>query len=162
MTTREYHIGKTVPEMIARLEEHDEDIKWDANRRCFIRIWNAVVEIEDDYDEMAEDQKLVNYKIISEVVQKLLNPSTTPNYKTMPHEKLILLYNQQKYLDEARDLWHAKQAAKSIDSKKTSAKKIVKIDWTPFQDVGNRVKTAVTGIFESMKKRIGKKKDEEE
>ncbi|CAO4371620.1 unnamed protein product [Caenorhabditis nigoni] len=147
MTTKEYHIGKTVPEMIARLEKRDKTLEW--NR--FVRIWDAVIEIDKEFDEMDQDRKIENYKIISEYAQQLVNPTTpVPNYDTMPHEELIKDYNRVKYLDEIVELLYGTEPA-------TSAKNTVKFDWTPFQNMGNRVKTAVIGIFESMKKRIGKK-----
>ncbi|CAO4371613.1 unnamed protein product [Caenorhabditis nigoni] len=114
--------------------------------------------MDEEYDEATTYQRLTNYIQIYKACQKLLNPATTLNYKTMSHEKLIELYNRQIYFD----LWYTEQAAKSINSKKTSTKITVTIDWTSFQDMSNRVKTAATGLFWSMKKRIVKKNKQED
>ncbi|CAO4371612.1 unnamed protein product [Caenorhabditis nigoni] len=152
MATKEYHIGKTVPEMIAVLEEHEEYSRQMMKRFRFARIWNTMVEIHDKYDEMDVDQEIVKYETIRFFVEHLLNPEPVAHFETMPHEELIKRYNHRKEVEES---WEAYYAKKEADSKKASAKKT--LDWKPFQDMGNRVKTAVNGLFESMKKRIGKK-----
>ncbi|UMM25619.1 hypothetical protein L5515_005360 [Caenorhabditis briggsae] len=94
-------------------------------RSCFVRIANAVDEIDDDYDEMS-------------------------------YEGLVERYNFRRRCD---DIWESYRGKKDVGSKEASAKKTM--DWTLFQNMGNRVKKAVTGIFESMKKSIGKKNKEE-
>ncbi|PIC40101.1 hypothetical protein B9Z55_011564 [Caenorhabditis nigoni] len=143
--------------MIAELEKGDEEFNWEKNKYSFIHFRNVVLKMDKEYDEMAKDQKIANYKRISEALQELFDPVTPLNYKKMHHERLIEIYNRQKYFD----LWYTEQAAKSINSKKTSTKITVTIDWTPFQDIWNRVQKAVTGTLETIKERIGKKKDKE-
>ncbi|CAO4371611.1 unnamed protein product [Caenorhabditis nigoni] len=161
MEPKEYHIGKTVPEMIAVLEEHQEYCIRSSERIIFVHIAKTVGEIDNKYNEMDKDQKIEKYKFISYCAQRFLNPDPIKNFRTMPYEELIEHYNTRMYNCDVWKQYEAKKAAESIDAKKTSAKRIM--DWTPFQGMGNRVKTAVTGLFESMKKRIGKKnKDEKE
>ncbi|PIC40108.1 hypothetical protein B9Z55_011568 [Caenorhabditis nigoni] len=137
--------------MIARLEKHEEYCRRSMKRFRFVQIWNTMVEINNKYDEMDGDQEIAKYEAIRFFVEGLLNPDPMANFETMPYEELIKRYNHRK---EVEEFWESYYAKKEADIKKTSARKTV--DWKPFKNMGNRVKTAVTGFLESMKKRIGK------
>ncbi|CAO4371621.1 unnamed protein product [Caenorhabditis nigoni] len=97
---------------------------------------------------MSKDQQLANYKKIGEIIHHLLRP--VKNYETMSYEELIKRYNYRRTDDDFVEFHAARRRAEKVSAKKT-------VDWTRFQNMSNRVKTAVTGLFESMQKRIGKK-----
>ncbi|PIC40105.1 hypothetical protein B9Z55_011567 [Caenorhabditis nigoni] len=140
MEFKPIYMGKTVLEMIARLEEHEEYCRRSMNG-FFTEIVRTANETYNRFEEMTEDQKLANYKKISNYAQHLLVPTPpAPNYRNMPNEELIEHYKMRKYYDDCVKEFYAREAA---ESKKSS--------------MCNRVKTAINGLFESMKKRIGKK-----
>ncbi|CAS00827.1 Protein CBG26064 [Caenorhabditis briggsae] len=72
METKEYHIGKTVPEMIATLEKYDNECRWATN-----------------------DSRIANYDETGEYLQVVLRPF--PNYEDMPNEELIKRYNHSSH-----------------------------------------------------------------
>ncbi|PIC40111.1 hypothetical protein B9Z55_011569 [Caenorhabditis nigoni] len=96
----------------------------------------------------SKDQQLANYKKIENIMQFLLRPAK--NYETMPYEELIKRYNYRRADDDFVEFHAARRRAEKAAAKK-------RVDWTLFQDMGNRVKTAVNGLFDAVKKRIGKK-----
>ncbi|CAO4371614.1 unnamed protein product [Caenorhabditis nigoni] len=152
METKEYHIGKTVPEMISVIEGHKEYCRQNMKRYDFVQVAHLVVGIADNYDEISEDEKTAKYETINFFLQHLLNPAPLTNFETMPYEELIKRYNHYKEMEAS---WESYYGEKYADSEKTSAEKPV--DRKLFQNMGNRVKAAVNGLFESMKKRIGKR-----
>ncbi|CAO4371616.1 unnamed protein product [Caenorhabditis nigoni] len=159
MEIKEYHIGKTAPEMIAELERHQENHRLWTKKFCLVQIANAVDEIDNKNNIVDKDQETEQYKLISYCVQRLLNPNPMKDFRTMPDEELIEHYNIRMYYYNVWEQHKAKKAAEPIDAKNASREKTVNLK--TFQNMGNRVKTAATGLFESIKKRIGKKNKED-
>ncbi|ULU02984.1 hypothetical protein L3Y34_002515 [Caenorhabditis briggsae] len=95
METKEYHIGKTVPEMIATLEKYDNECRWAVSKAVLPEIIRIASEAHFRYVEMTNDSRIANYDETGEYLQVVLRPF--PNYEDMPNEELIKRYNHSSH-----------------------------------------------------------------
>ncbi|CAO4371617.1 unnamed protein product [Caenorhabditis nigoni] len=143
--------------MIAELEKFDRNLSRYWKNHLFHTLVKEVQETKKRHHKMSQRQRIESYKSLRYSTQLLATPTDVTNYKDMPYEKLIQLYKTHKQDTKERKSDKCEYPWERTPSDFSIKKTFINV----CNNMSNRVKTAVTGTLESMKKRIGKKSKEE-
>ncbi|PIC40098.1 hypothetical protein B9Z55_011563 [Caenorhabditis nigoni] len=92
MGVKQDNMGKTVPEIIAELEEFDRNSGQYWKTRIVEVLAQEVKETKKRHHKMNQYQQNYSYKLMREYGQILAAPVRVTNYKDMPYEELIERY----------------------------------------------------------------------
>ncbi|CAO4371684.1 unnamed protein product [Caenorhabditis nigoni] len=135
-----------IHQQLKRLKEFDDyyaEEKEEIHMRKAKQVWKRV-----ERCNLTRDQRITHYKRIVDHIQKIIDlPAPVDDYARMSVSEMFKraesVQKRAAELDKLNEV--------------VVVKKKKKKEKQPTESVGNRVKTTVAGIFESMKKRIGRK-----
>ncbi|CAO4371618.1 unnamed protein product [Caenorhabditis nigoni] len=155
---KQVYMGKTVPEMIAELERHERYFGRFRRNIVFKIFAKQVKETKKRHHKMNQRQRIEDYELFRTIACFLASPPHVTNYKDMSYEELVKLYCSHEKRVKERKSMRCQYPWERTPSEFHIKKTFINV----CNNMSNRVKTAVTGTLESMKKRIGKKNKEEE
>ncbi|PIC40095.1 hypothetical protein B9Z55_011562 [Caenorhabditis nigoni] len=123
------------------------------------RAWMHLPIVEEQIDCVSNQrQRIEDYEHFRNIACFLASPPHVTNYKDMPYEELIRHYWIHDEKVKERKSMRREYSWERTPSESHIKKTVINV----CNNMSNRVKTAVTGTLESVKKIIGKKNKEEE